>query len=90
MAECIRCKAPLGDGPKRAPVFVDEGEPTCPRCFVWLRAPMEIGRFGAHHYAAVACSRCGWESVDVGTGRCAQCHSALVLLLPPPADGAKP
>jgi DNA-directed RNA polymerase subunit RPC12/RpoP len=81
---CINCSAPLGAEPKRAPVHAGDGERTeifCPRCFVWKRAPMERGRF--HGCAAIACSSCGWESVEFGLGRCPMCSSRWILTLPP-------
>ena len=88
MSECSNCHEPLGDGPKRAPVLADTGgderDVFCARCFVWHRAPMEIGRYAAEHYAAVLCGACGWESVDVGLARCAQCRSTRIVTLPPP------
>ena len=89
MSQCTNCKAPVGDDAKRAPVHVDDGGDTrevfCPRCFVGLRAPMELGRYAAEHYAALRCVRCGWESVDVGRGRCAQCGATHVVALPFPS-----
>jgi hypothetical protein len=84
---CVSCKQPVGDGPKRAPVHVtdDAGghEVWCPRCFVGTRAPMEPVRFAPRLYAAVRCSLCGWESVDFGQHRCAQCRSRFITVLPP-------
>lgn len=84
---CANCKQPLGDAAKRAPVFVrDDGggqEAFCPRCFVGVRAPMEPRRFAVRSIASVQCSLCGWESVDFGQGRCAQCGSRFIVVLPP-------
>jgi RNase P subunit RPR2 len=84
MNECTNCKVPIGDDAKRAGVHIDDGarEVFCPRCFVGLRAPMELGRYAAEHYAAVRCVGCGWESVDIGMGRCAQCRSTHIVTLP--------
>jgi hypothetical protein len=80
--QCVACEAPLGDGPKRAPVNAD-GEVFCPRCFVHHRAHQEPSRFAASRFAALLCSRCGWESADFGRGCCGQCGSRFVVALPP-------
>jgi len=80
--ECARCKRSLGDGPKRAPVHVD-GELWCALCFVHDRAHEEPARFAASRFAALLCSRCGWESADFGRGCCGQCSSRFVVALPP-------
>ena len=83
VTECVSCKAPTGDTPKRAPVHVD-GEAFCARCFVHVRAHKEPARFASWRYAALLCSRCGWESADFGRGVCGQCGSRFILVLPPP------
>jgi hypothetical protein len=87
-AECANCHAPLGDGPKRAPVHVGNGEGAtecfCARCFVHRRAAMEVGRFFPRLFAALHCSVCGWESADFGRRACGQCGSRFVVELPPP------
>ena len=82
MMECASCKAALGDASKRAPVNAD-GEMWCARCFIHQRAHQEPGRFAAWRYAALLCSRCGWESADFGRGVCGQCGSRFVIALPP-------
>jgi hypothetical protein len=86
-ASCVNCHVPLGDGPKRAPVHVDNGEGVseqfCPRCFTYRRARMEPARFSSRRLAALLCSRCGWESADFGRGVCGQCGSRFVAALPP-------
>jgi hypothetical protein len=84
---CVGCKQPLGNAAKQAPVFVrdDAGgqEAWCARCFFTVRAPMEPRRFAIRSIVAVHCSLCGWESVDFGQGRCAQCGSRFITVLPP-------
>ena len=91
-ASCVHCHVALGDGPKRAPVHVDDGEGTtetwCPRCF-HVRARLEGARFSPRHYAALLCSLCGWESADFGRGICGQCGSRFVIALAAssPAEG---
>ncbi|HEY1697979.1 MAG TPA: hypothetical protein VGG39_37725 [Polyangiaceae bacterium] len=84
---CVGCKVPTGDAPKRAPVHVNDDagghELWCPCCFVGTRAPMEPRRFAPWLYAAVRCSLCGWDSVDFGQRRCAQCGSRFITVLPP-------
>lgn len=84
--ECKACRAPLGDGPKVAPFFVDqEGqnrEPFCPPCFVYVRAPLEPLRFAGGAFTPVHCGSCGWDNVAVGRIACGQCGGPHVIVLP--------
>jgi RNase P subunit RPR2 len=87
--DCANCHTPLGDAAKRAPVHVDDAaggarELFCPRCFVYVRAPLEPVRFAENVLTPLSCTSCGWESVALGAARCAQCRSTLVVALGSP------
>lgn len=91
---CCGCKKPLGQEANCLPIVAqaadEEGpmEAWCPTCFVYQRALLEPGRWGA--IAPAKCSRCGVESLLHGHGtKCGSCGSRTVIVLPRPVTIAR-
>lgn len=92
LPSCRACGDPVGIEAKAMPVMVSPHEAPddparretwCPQCFVFVRAQEEPGRWP--RIAPRACSRCGVDAVDFGTGTCPACRSPFVgtLVLAP-------
>lgn len=90
---CCCCSSAVGAPIKVQPTNVDS-ETWCPRCFVWLRSPLEPGRFNASNTAAVQCVFCGFASVSftagpMGRRSCGHCGRPGAMLIKPKAEDMK-
>src|SRR5690349_13700022 len=87
---CRGCEQPFGA--KTLPVIAEAPDGTdeevwCPRCFVYVRATKEPGRFyGARPIHCLDCDRQRMVRVSpaaMGPAKCINCGSLQTVLLPP-------
>lgn len=87
-SQCDNCKDGVGDAVKVVPFHEREGEKLvatwCPECFCYHRTFLEPDKYPPGMFIAIACHRCGWQSVNHGpTGACVRCNSRAVRVLAP-------